>query len=148
VKGSPKLWKNRYHNFGWQVVSLNLMVHSSSLYMPTLLPYAGSTLNSFGRLSNIVPPRLIVLSFVFERHPYYRGRSVAICEGPFQSMLSYGLSSTLSFLQKVFRLLLVREQHLSYNFMLNYHALVFFSISIPLLSFTRTEHLDSCSVHL
>ena len=47
----------------------NMMVHSSSLYVPTLLPYAGSTLNFFRRFSNILSPWLIMLSLQLRGTP-------------------------------------------------------------------------------
>jgi len=50
----------------------NMMVHSSSLYVPTLLPYAGSTLNFFKRFSNILSPLLIMLSLQLRGTPAVR----------------------------------------------------------------------------
>ena len=50
----------------------NVIVHSSSLYVPTLLPYAGSTLNSFRRFSNFLSPWFIMLSLQLRGTPAVR----------------------------------------------------------------------------
>jgi len=49
-----------------------MMVHSSSLYVPTLLPYAGSALEFFRRFSNILFPWLIMLSLQLRGTPAFR----------------------------------------------------------------------------
>jgi len=53
----------------------NMIVHSSSLYVPTLLPYAGSTLNSCRRFSNILFPWLIMLPLELRGTPAVRAGS-------------------------------------------------------------------------
>jgi len=49
-----------------------MMVHSSSLYVPTLLPYAGFALNSYRRLSHILFPWLKMLSLQLRGTPAVR----------------------------------------------------------------------------
>jgi len=92
ARGSPKLWKSTTSGSKWVLLD-QIKVHSSSLYVPTLLPYAGSTLNSFGRFSDIVFRWFIMLSCVIEVHGYRSEMSVALGEDSLQSLLSYVFSS-------------------------------------------------------
>ena len=90
--GSPRLWCNRYHSFGWCGVFLNKIgAHSLSLYVLLFFPYAGSTLKSFRRFSNIVLLWLTMPSYVIEKHHYYYDTSVTVGEDSFESLLNYGL---------------------------------------------------------
>ena len=88
ARGSLKLWKSTTSGSKWVLLD-QIKVHSSSLYVPTLLPYAGSTLNSFGRFSDIVFRWFIMLSCVIKVHGYCQDRSVALGEDSLQGFLSF-----------------------------------------------------------
>ena len=88
----PKLWKSTTLGSKWAFLD-KIKGHSSNFYVPTFLPHAGSTLNSFGRFSDTVFRWFIMLSCVIEVHGYRSEMSVALGEDSLQSLLSYVFSS-------------------------------------------------------
>jgi len=84
----PKLWKSTTLGSKWAFLD-KIKGHSSNFYVPTFLPHAGSTLNSFGRFSDTVFRWFIVLSCVIEVHGYCQDRSVALGEDSLQGFLSF-----------------------------------------------------------
>jgi len=103
-----------------------MRVHSSNFYVPALLLRVH--LEFLQRFSNIVFRWLTMLSCVIKGHRYCQDRSVVLGEDSLQTLqssLSYEFSSTLSFLQLVFPLLLVsRKRPLSHISLVSYHAMV------------------------